>query len=298
MTTAIKRFHVRKILVAYDFSETAESALKYAVVLARRCTAEIHLLHVIESFSLTSAISHAFSKSQKEFEEKVGEKAEERLHELARKTASECFRPVHAVVEKGRIPKTVETVAGRIDADLVLAGAHGYSGVKEHLVGSHTSKIVMDSPCPVIVVRPSAGQPDIRNILLPIDHSPVSRQKVRYAVELARQFGSKVHVIGATTLTDSDLVRKFELKVHQVGDFLDEHGVQNTVRVQKGESLSQIALDHVRETGADLVVIMSEQEGSGLFLGNAALHIINHADIPVMAIHPDRGNPDTISVGY
>ena len=63
-----KKFQIRKILIPYDFSDTAELALEHAVFMAKLHKAEIILVHVIESYSFTSAISSAFGKSQSEFE--------------------------------------------------------------------------------------------------------------------------------------------------------------------------------------------------------------------------------------
>src|SRR6476620_296769 len=66
-----KRFHIEKILIPFDFSETAELALEHGSFMAKLLKAEITLLHVVESYSFTSAISQAFSKTQSEFETKV-----------------------------------------------------------------------------------------------------------------------------------------------------------------------------------------------------------------------------------
>ena len=68
-----KKFAIKNILIPYDFSETAALALEHAVFMAKLCKAQISLLHVIETYSFTSAISHAFSKSQSEFENKIEE---------------------------------------------------------------------------------------------------------------------------------------------------------------------------------------------------------------------------------
>lgn len=293
-----KRFHIEKILVPYDFSGSSESALEHAIVMARNFRAEIYLLHVVESFSFTSLISQAFSKSQSEFESKVEEKAEEKLKEIASATTAKLGRIVHALMEKGKIFKTIIDVADNLNVDIIVTGAHGASGVQEKLIGSNAAKVVMNANCPVLTVHSGTSHTNFKNILLPIDNSSVSRQKVRHAAEIARSYRSTVHVVGAIDTSDNDLKRKFDLKVYKVGEFLDEHEVANTVKSVKGDQLAQIALDNAQLTNADLIVIMTEQEGSSLFLGNAAQHVINHANVPVLTVRPDKGDPDKISVGY
>ena len=293
-----KRFHVEKILVPHDFSESSESALEHAIVMARNFRAEIHLLHVVESFSFTTLISQAFTKSQSEFEAKVEEKAFEKLKEVASAATAKLGRIVHSMMEKGKIFKTIINEAEKLNADIIVLGAHGAGGVQEKLIGSNASKIVMNASCPVLTVHSGTSHTNFKNILLPIDNSSVSRQKVRHTTEIARNYRATVHVVGAIDTSDTDLKRKFDLKVYQVGEFLDEHEVANTVKSVKGDQLAQIALDNAELTNADMIVIMTEQEGSSLFLGNAAQHVINHSKVPVLTIRPDKGDPDKISVGY
>ena len=43
---------------------------------------------------------------------------------------------------------------------------------------------------------------------------------------------------------------------------------------------------------------MTDQEGSGLFMGNYAQQLINQSKIPVMSIRPDEGDPEKIQMGY
>ena len=76
-----KDFHVRKILIPYDFSETAGLSLEHAVFMAKLFKAEITLVHIVETVTFTSAISHALSG----FEKKVESASNEKLQELADK---------------------------------------------------------------------------------------------------------------------------------------------------------------------------------------------------------------------
>ncbi|HNQ60967.1 MAG TPA: universal stress protein [Bacteroidia bacterium] len=293
-----KKFVIKKILIPFDFSETAELALEHAVFMAKLHRADIYLLHVIESYSFTSAISQAFGKSQTEFEQKIESSAQDKLKELTSKLHHDSGMTVNFRIENGKIYKSIVNVSEELDVDVILMGTHGVSGFQEFLIGSNTYRVVMSAPCPVISVQTHAKKIGFKNIVLPIDNSAASRQKVKHAVEIAKHYNSVVHIAGMATMTDVDILRRFDVKIHQVKEYLDEHEVPYTVKMFKGDNAASITMDFATQVNADLIIMMTDQEGGGLFIGNFAQQIINHSKIPVMSIRPDEGDPDKISLGY
>lgn len=291
-------YRLRTIIVAHDFSETAEAAMEAALDFAFRSGAVLHVFHGLETHSFPFSLSQLFSDQTKGFEKKWEEKAREKFQALVASLEPRLPGRIKAHFEQGRFHKSILTLAEKLSADLLILGAHGTGGIQQFLVGSNTVKVIMNAPCPVISVHKGGSRLPIRNILIPIDHSSVSRQKVRYATEIARLTGATVHIIGVSSVNEEEMHRKMERRVQQVGDYLGDHGVTFGTKIVQGSQLSQITLDQSLVIQADLIVIMTEQEGSGLFLGNAAQHVINHSTTPVMTVRPDKENPDTISVGY
>src|ERR1700704_5350360 len=98
-----KKFHIQRILIPYDFSETAELALEHATFMAKLHKSQIFLLHVIESYSFTSAISNAFTKSQTEYESKIETSANVRLKDIADKLHRGSGMTVGIQTEVGKI---------------------------------------------------------------------------------------------------------------------------------------------------------------------------------------------------
>ncbi|MCX6291714.1 MAG: universal stress protein [Bacteroidetes bacterium] len=293
-----KKFHIQKILIPYDFSETAELALEHATFMAKLHKAEIHLLHVIESYSFTSTISSAFSKSQSEYESKIETSAKARLKEIADKLHRGSGMTVHCYAEVGKIYKKIINVAEEKSIDILVMGTHGSSGFQEFLMGSNSYRVVMGAPCPVITVQTHAKKIGFKDIVLPIDNSSVSRQKVKHAVELAKHYNSVVHIAGIMTMNDVEMQRRFEVKVHQVKEYVEQHEIPYTVKVFKGDNIAGMTMDYATQINADLIIIMTEQESAGLFMGSFAQQVVNHSKIPVMSIRPQEGDPDKISIGY
>lgn len=293
-----KKFQIKKILIPYDFSETAELALEHATFMAKLHKAEIHLLHVIESYSFSSAISNAFTKSQTEYESKIETSANVRLKEMAEKLHHDSGMLVVFSAENGKIYRKIIQTADQKDIDIIVMGTHGGSGFQEYLMGSNTYRVVMGAPCPVISVQTHSKKIGFKDIVLPIDNSAVSRQKVRYAIELAKHYNSVIHIAGIMTMNDVEMQRRFEVKVHQVKEFVEEHELPYTVKIFKGDNIATITMDFAAQINADLIVIMTEQESSGLFMGSFAQQIVNHSKIPIMSIRPQEGDPEKISLGY
>ncbi len=293
-----RAFHIKRILIPYDFSDTAALALDHGVFMARLTKAEITLLHVIESYSFASAITNAFSKTQSEYEEKVETSANDKFREMADKIHHEAGIVVNYQTVRGKIYKAIVSVAKDSDIDIVIMGSHGSSGFQAYLVGSNTYKVVSSSPCPVISVQTHSKKIGFHDIVLPIDNSGASRQKVPLVMEIAKQYKSVVHIVGLMNLSDVDLQRRFEVKVHQVKDFVEEHEVAHTVKIFKGDNPTNALMDYSTQINADLMVIMTDQEGNGMFMGSASQQLVNHSSIPIMSIRPVEGDPDKISVGY
>src|SRR5436853_4073201 len=202
---------IQSILIPYDFSDTAALALEHAVFMAKLCKAKINLLHVIETYSFTSAISNAFSKSQSEFENKIEESTKEKLRGIAEGIHKKAAIQVNFIAEVGSIYKQIIKAANDTNANMIIMCTHRARGVSEFLLGSNAYKVVSGSPCPVITVQAHAKKVGFKDIVLPIDDSAVSSQKVTYAAELAKPYGATVHVAGLRTSKNADFARKFEI---------------------------------------------------------------------------------------
>jgi nucleotide-binding universal stress UspA family protein len=158
----MKPFAPRRILVPVDFSECARASLDVAVDLARRFDAEIEALHVWETPTYVTPELMLWAPD-------TGKRS---LAEFARTQAGHAMQQLLASVEKSgaRVHGRVDTgaisdviLAAAADADLVVIGTHGRTGIAHALLGSVAERVVRRSPCPVLTVRaPAVAAPSDR----------------------------------------------------------------------------------------------------------------------------------------
>ena len=289
--------NIRKIVIPYDFSETAALALEHGVFMARFYKADIILVHVVESRSFTATLTSAFTKTD---DEEVKVSANQKLKEIADDIHHKSGIKVLFTTESGSIYKNIVSLARNEEADVILMGTHGISGFQEFFMGSNAYRVVSEAPCPVITVQAHAKRIGFKNIVLPIDDSHASRQKVPAVTDLAAKYNAVVHIAGLLTDNNELFERKFKIKVEQVEEFLEKHDVTYTTTYIHGDNLAKMTMDYSNEINADLVVIMTEQEPNitGFFLGNYAQQVVNHCKVPVMSIRPAEIDPDKITVTF
>ncbi|MEO6882666.1 MAG: universal stress protein [Bacteroidia bacterium] len=280
-------FKIQKILIPIDFSETSLLAVKHGAFMAKLYKADICLLHVFEkqwshfNVILPQVQIEDLSGFTNKIEAKLAEIAEGIRKEYAVKTTSICA--------PGNIFSEIVTIVNNEKIDVVVMGTHGVSGAEEFFMGSNTFKVVTKSPCPVLSVQTHAKKLGFSTILLPIDDSSHSRQKVMQAIELASHYNSKVHILG---IVDSDVnLDKFKLKINQVENFLTKHNVNFIAETINNDNPATATLAYAKKICADLIMIMTDQEESltGFLLGNYAQQIVNHSKIPVFSIRPIEG---------
>jgi len=284
----MKNFDLKKIVVPTDFSDTAEAAIRHATHIAKVYGAEIHLVHVLEAYTANVNIP--------EFREvdavivNLFEKVEHKLQTYGNRLAMETGIKVSTHAATGGIKAKVVAYAKSIDANLIVTGTHGASGFKEFFMGSNSYRIVSEAPCPVLSVNQKETSLNYEKIVLPIDNSPASRQKVVQAVDVAKRLGSTIYIAEMCTTEDPDTIAKLNQKVKQVEEYLDKHGVKHITKQLHGGNLAALTMNFAAAIDADLIIMMTEQEPNvtGLFMGPYAQQVVNHSHIPVMSIRPEE----------
>lgn len=144
------------ILVPTDFSPTAEHALDYAIALAAKLGARIHLVHVIGIPPLgIPELGIAVASMTADTMVADGQAALDRITAKRRDDAS--FG--EAILRTGDARDEVLQAAAQVHADLIVVGTHGRRGVSRALLGSVAEAIVRMAPCPVLVVGAKAVAP-------------------------------------------------------------------------------------------------------------------------------------------
>ena len=107
------------------------------------------------------------------------------------------------------------------------------------------------------------------------------------AAEIARIFGSTVHILGLIESAQDAYTLKLYLK--QVETYFANIGIPYTTVGRRYENYSDTLLEYATSINADLVVINTEQDRllARLFLGTNAQQIVHKSQIPVLCIHPE-----------
>ncbi|TWU12747.1 hypothetical protein CA54_15720 [Symmachiella macrocystis] len=143
--------NLKRILVATDFSEHSNVAVKYATALAQAFDSEVILCHVVEAPDLISQIPPTGEGYfPPNFQEQQREAAEK---ECAKIIADSGIKNGRSLIVEGSAFFEVIRAAKAEDVDLVIVGTHGRGAIAHVLLGSVAEKIVRKAPCPVLTVR-------------------------------------------------------------------------------------------------------------------------------------------------
>ena len=293
----MKVFKIEKILIPIDFSETAYIAIEHAAYIAEKFKAELVLLHVVErhweQFNIIQPEMMVPNPSE------MTQVIEKKLEQVASDIFKKYGVKSTAITSDGSIFSEVISVADEHNVDLIIMGTHGTKGFVQFFIGSNTYKVVTQSFCPVLSVQKHAEKVGFQNIVLPIDDSLHSRQKVNHAITIAKAFGSTIHIVG---LHESGGDKKFELKIEQIEEYVQKSGLKSTRKIFKDSNQAKISQEYAKAINADLIIIMTDQDENitGRLLGSFAQQIVNHSPIPVISVPPELGIIDypSLAGGY
>lgn len=149
VTPSDTKIQLKRVLVAYDFSDHSELALNYALSFAQEYQSELHLLHVLPPFTLDDSEISWYPLGR----ENTYHKTARRLQKAVPAEAHLWCDVKHSVRE-GHAYREILSYAEKNDIDLICLGAHGAGFGMRALFGSNVDRVLRQSPCPVLVTRP------------------------------------------------------------------------------------------------------------------------------------------------
>jgi nucleotide-binding universal stress UspA family protein len=284
---------LRNILLATDFSQCSARALSYAVGIAARYAATLHLFHCINP--------NPYNMVGPDAVESACEAAWRDMHRLESGLRSRGLATdveVKLRVEGADLPTVLPEIARDLDLGLIVVGTHGRTGWRKAVLGSVAEIVVDHAPCPVLTVGPSTDRNRLEqfgpeSILFASDPSARSKLAESYALSLARKYNSR--------LTAADVVEdhagRVLAKVSRVE--WSESALRDTTLEGKPAEFPQLPtaigtesdmiLQVADEAAADLIVLTvpADHRFRNRFLSTNSYRVVCGAACPVLTVRAE-----------
>ncbi|PWK17242.1 universal stress protein [Xanthomarina spongicola] len=273
---------MKKIIVPVDFSEHSEYALEAASMLAKKNNAEILALHMLEISNAVMNKVDGMKQMESLFFLKLAEK---RFEEFLNKNYLKGIK-VTPIIKHFKVFSEVNDVAKEHEADLIVMGSQGASGLKEVFIGSNTEKVVRHSDIPVLIIKHNPILMDFENVVFACDFSEDAIEQYIRAKEMVEKLGSKMHLVYVNLPSSrfksssemEKLVASFLRKAEGNIEKMKEVNYVNDYTIEQG------ILNFSNVIGADLIAVATRgRKGiSHFFEGSISEDIANHSTLPVM----------------
>lgn len=273
-----------KIVVAIDFSKGSIHALEYAIKFANNYKSNIIMVWVDNSTSQESLYKTSGYNDLTEIKDHFNDIISQYQDQLNSGKLSFKMR-------KGKVYHEVNNVARKEDAELIIAGTHGVSGYEKFWIGSNAYRIVIYASCPVITIRHGFELADaIDNIVLPIDNSSETTQKVPFTAKLAKKFNSNIHVVALYSTHLNAIHKKVNNYSGMAIKMLEKEKVKYKLTSIQADDITHATIDYAKNNNVDLISIMTEQERAkaNILLGAYAQQMIYYSPFPVLSVRANN----------
>ena len=279
-----------KIIVAYDFQELSDAALKQAYDLAKFINSGILLVLVLNDdlliMSDVSKNAHS-DRIKKKITDAMQREITVHLKEVADKASSESGVPVDFCIETGKIYERILDIAKKNKARFIVMGRTSKESGKGRF-GSNAMQVVRKAPCPVITIPAIECSTTFKDIVLPIDLTKQTREEVFNAISFGLFFDATIHLVSVIMGGISAPKSRIYKKMQGMKKTIEENGVKCTDRLFKKSHIGihEMILEHSKDIQADALMIMTHQEisTSDKYIGAVAHQIINDSLIPVISL--------------
>jgi nucleotide-binding universal stress UspA family protein len=282
---------IGQIVAGIDGSPHSLAAFQYALDLARRVTAQVKVVFVVDSRKTDLPIIYTASHFDYGFErvyvppepglKGFYDRVRQDIRSFAEKCLSQCARdaelakvPLVPVLRDG-LPSGILTEEAR-SGDLLVIGQKGENAhIVRAIVGSTTEDVVRSTPRPVLVCPASFRSPS--RVLFPYDGSPVAEGALQFCVNAFGSIWEEMVVLTVTEEMEESFPYDTEL------GYLGTHGIPYRLLMEAGKPIDTIPRVARREK-SDLILIGAHgrHKLKDYLLGSTASHLIRRSELPVL----------------
>lgn len=288
------------ILVATDFSETAEAGLDWAVDMAKAHGASIDLVHAL----VMPYEAGDYTPSSHHMTEELQRAALTRLDESAGRARDRGIEVKPELLLGLPSRSILEAATSTPAADLIVIGTRGLTGIHHLLLGSTAERVVKNAKCPVLSIHPNDVEDHrpLQTILIPTDFSEDAELAVAVATGLLPEGSSGARLIllhayhlpfeytayGAVPTsfdyladTEGEALEKLKTKAAE----LAQEGFEVEVLAKEGYP-PDVIVGEAKAANADLIAMGTQGRSAiaNLLLGSTAERVVQHAECPVLTV--------------
>ena len=273
---------MRGIIVGIDFLNESLSALKLAIIIAVKAKSDVILVFV----NKPDKSKPIFSTPPEKLQEEVENRFKNLIKKYSDKIPAEKFS--YRFREGAKVCDALNDEAENWRAELIVLGTQGKLGLK---LFSHSLAfgVIERSNIPVITVRDGAQIPtEVKRVLIPIDDTLETRQKVPFTARMARLFGAEIHMLAIYHSAVQTVKENVERYTRQSAEYLEGNNINFVVKSIETKDVVRETLKYAGEIDADIISVMTTQIGavSNLWKGTFTEQLIDQSPIPVVTVPP------------
>jgi len=296
----------RSILVPLDGSAFGEHALPFAVSIARRAHAALHLVHVHVA---AGSLGLGVIPDPQDAEQRTRELAY--LDGLAQQVSGGGKIAITTTLLDAPVAHALHTYAVTHAIDLMVMTTHGRGMLSRLWVGSVADRLIRQSPAPMLLVRPQDPahdldvEPTIKHVLIPLDGSASAEQILPHALTLGMLTQAEYTLlqVGELALSGTELYgSEFDTPVRERVRARAQHYLDHVAAGLQAEGLNvrtkvvlgwpaQDILDYAHEHEVDAIALATHGRSgmARLLLGSVADKVVRGAMAPVLLYRPHEG---------
>ncbi|MGK0412297.1 MAG: nucleotide-binding universal stress UspA family protein [Polaribacter sp.] len=273
---------MKKIIIPVDFSEYSEFAMIAAALLSKKIDIKVYAVHMLDLPDVSLSQSYEYSQEKTVLLTKL---AEIRFKNFLDKDYLHGVKVI-PVIKSSKVFSELNSIVNEVDADFIIMGSHGSSGLKEFFMGSNTEKVIRYADVPVLVLKNELQDVDFSDIVIATDFSEESITGFKKVLNSLDFFNARKHLLYVNLPNEN-------FKTTPEMDFLAnnflmqaEGNIDRLINVNFicAKSVEEGILTFSDVIGADLITLITNgRKGlSHVFSGSISEDISNHSSLPIM----------------